>query len=291
MANKKGAAPPEPTTEWQTITPAIAAKYLLCNTHNRPLNQRKVDAYALALKEGRWTSHHQGIAFDWNNTLIDGQHRLAAIVQTGVSLRIPVSRGLDPKTQLNIDQPHRRSAAQNLGLQGVPCPKQFAGFMNMIYVLLSMNNKVTLTSDQMLAIYDQIVPQWAWATGWCTQGKLQHAEIGGSLFFAYFTNPTKVTKFIELFQSGAGLAADSPVLQAYKMVYEGRGDVRFDRRTTSMRFLRFIRAHIEDERRVMRNLYATETTVNFFATHMPQGTILAEMAEEGRVRRIDPTPT
>ncbi|HEY5050458.1 MAG TPA: hypothetical protein VII50_06125, partial [Acidothermaceae bacterium] len=65
----------------QTITPAKAAEWLEANTTNRPVSRTVVRSFAEAMKRGEWIVTHQGIAFDVSGVLIDGQHRLAAVVE------------------------------------------------------------------------------------------------------------------------------------------------------------------------------------------------------------------
>lgn len=68
------------------VTPVIASNWLQkSNTKNRPLNQDRVDYYADQMKKGLWKLIGQGISFDENMNIIDGQHRLAAIVKSNTS--------------------------------------------------------------------------------------------------------------------------------------------------------------------------------------------------------------
>ena len=72
-------------TTLETITPSIAAAWLARNMNNRRPNQRIIDELAAAITAGLWHTTHQGIAFDELGQLIDGQHRLLAIVKAGVA--------------------------------------------------------------------------------------------------------------------------------------------------------------------------------------------------------------
>src|SRR5256885_4562153 len=76
-----------------TITPKKAAEYLERNTANRPLSAKTVRDFAAAMRRGEWQVTHQGIAFDTTRALVDGQHRLAAIVQADV----PVQAAMFPE--------------------------------------------------------------------------------------------------------------------------------------------------------------------------------------------------
>lgn len=81
-------------TKIETITPKRAALYLERNPSNRPLRKGHVLFLAKQMQAGEWQVTHQGIAFDENGDLSDGQHRLAAIVKAGVPVNIMVSYGV-----------------------------------------------------------------------------------------------------------------------------------------------------------------------------------------------------
>ena len=78
-------------TEVVTITPEMAAEWLAKNISNRPLRMSTVEHYASQISRGKWQRTHQGICFDRHGNLIDGQHRLHAIVMAGVSAVIMVT--------------------------------------------------------------------------------------------------------------------------------------------------------------------------------------------------------
>ena len=70
------------------VGPELAARWLEGNTHNRPLRQTVVDRFVRDMQVGQWQLTHQGVAFDVDGVLIDGQHRLWAIVLS--SLTVPL---------------------------------------------------------------------------------------------------------------------------------------------------------------------------------------------------------
>lgn len=61
------------------------------NDNNRNINYAKVKKMAKDMKEGHWDTTHQGIAIASDGTLVDGQHRLLAIVESGVTVRMNVT--------------------------------------------------------------------------------------------------------------------------------------------------------------------------------------------------------
>ena len=76
------------------VTPNLAAQWLETNSNNRPLSKPYVEELARYLLNGTFQTTHQGIAFDNQDRLRDGQHRLTAIVQTGIAVRLLVATGL-----------------------------------------------------------------------------------------------------------------------------------------------------------------------------------------------------
>lgn len=100
------------------VTPELAEQWLSKNLGNRSLRQRKVDTLASDMKSGNWRETGEAIKFDWNGRLIDGQHRLQAIIASGVNLHLLVVTGLDPATQRVIDTGTKRSAGDALRMAG-----------------------------------------------------------------------------------------------------------------------------------------------------------------------------
>lgn len=77
-------------TELVSITPNLARKWLKCNVNNRPLRPSHVEALRVSLVRGEHQTTHQGIAFDTQGRLLDGQHRLAAIAKMDDSFVWPM---------------------------------------------------------------------------------------------------------------------------------------------------------------------------------------------------------
>lgn len=103
-----------------TITPAKAKQMLQKNKGNfRPMNMPRVKLMARDMLSGNWRQTGESIKFGKNGQLLDGQHRLQAIVESGVSLKMLVIRGLDPDAALSMDTGKTRSVAQWLGHLGL----------------------------------------------------------------------------------------------------------------------------------------------------------------------------
>jgi len=101
----------------ELITPEVAEKMLNRNKHNRPINWNKVDQFIKVMKEGKWKFHAQGIILDGDGNLLTGQKRLCAIMLSGISLHMRVSRGSPSDTAPLIDRGITQSS-RDLGSRG-----------------------------------------------------------------------------------------------------------------------------------------------------------------------------
>lgn len=109
--------PSEPVYELVEITPTVAEQMLGRNGHNRNLRARVVASYVADMTEGRWTENGETIKVGVDGTLIDGQHRLHAIVESGTTHRMMVISNLPLAAQETIDTGSRRSFADVLKLR------------------------------------------------------------------------------------------------------------------------------------------------------------------------------
>lgn len=114
-------------SEHMLITPEQAREILASrNGKNRAVRPNTVAKIANDIKEGRWQCTHQGIAFDENNILIDGQHRLHAIVQANKACEMLVTYNVSRKTFSVLDCGVSRTASDNLAYSNVPRAKLVA---------------------------------------------------------------------------------------------------------------------------------------------------------------------
>lgn len=108
----------EPSYELTEITPETAEKWLQDNTHNRNIRAAVVAGYAADMAAGQWLENGQSIRFAADGTLLDGQHRLTAIRDSGITLRMMVVRNLPNIAQMTMDTGAKRTFADVLRLNG-----------------------------------------------------------------------------------------------------------------------------------------------------------------------------
>lgn len=100
------------------VTPELAEKWLKQNTRNRRIRDRVAIAYARDMEAGRWAENGEAIKFAADGTLLDGQHRLNAIVLAGVTVTMLVITGLANATQETMDAGSKRTTSDAFSLRG-----------------------------------------------------------------------------------------------------------------------------------------------------------------------------
>lgn len=101
---------PQFLPKWEYITPDVAEHLLRTNSKNRRISQPRVAIIAQAMKDNQYIPTHEGIGVDIDGILIDGQHRLVAILQTGLAQWILVTRGMPSVCREFIDIGKPRTA-------------------------------------------------------------------------------------------------------------------------------------------------------------------------------------
>ena len=109
----------KPEIQVHVITPDIAAAWLDKNVNNRNRNKRTVDKYARDMASKTWRLTGDAIRFDAAGNLIDGQHRLAACVQSGMPFESIVIYNLNEDVKATIDTGKPRTMADVLTMSGM----------------------------------------------------------------------------------------------------------------------------------------------------------------------------
>jgi len=115
------------------ITPAKAKKYLEQNIGNRPLKKTHVRFLKGEIEKGNWKCNGESIKIGKNKQIIDGQHRLSAIVEAKKSIKTVVMTGLDPDVFDTIDTGKNRSPGDTFALMGEKNVNQLAALIKSLH--------------------------------------------------------------------------------------------------------------------------------------------------------------
>jgi hypothetical protein len=121
-ARKKAKKDPPPAmrTVSEAFNPSKCLKILEEKAPNRDVNQGHVQTLVRKILNGEWVETHQGVAFDVNGKLIDGQHRLWAVVESDKAVRMRVTYNVPAEAMPVIDDGKIRSLLDVARLDGFP---------------------------------------------------------------------------------------------------------------------------------------------------------------------------
>ena len=123
VASEAVVAPPMPQpgiiAQPILVTPEMAAAYLAANKRNRPLRKARVERYARDMSEGRWQMNGETIIISDEGNLLNGQHRLEAVVKAAVPVWMMVTSGVPESAFSTMDAGLTRTAGDVLGMKGI----------------------------------------------------------------------------------------------------------------------------------------------------------------------------
>ena len=101
----------------EDISPETAKKYLELNFVNRSISENRVASYARDMRSDNWQLNGESLKFNTEGQLIDGQHRLYAIIRSGKTIPMCVVRGL-AVTINEVDRGKSRTTRDTLTIEG-----------------------------------------------------------------------------------------------------------------------------------------------------------------------------
>jgi hypothetical protein len=124
--------PERPSISIEKVTPDTATEWLKQNLHNRNIRPGRVAEIARDMANGDFQFTGDPIKFSRDGELIDGQHRLAAVQQSGLTLAFTVVRGLPRTAQDVVDIGAGRTTADVLRIAGHSHPAILAAAARLV---------------------------------------------------------------------------------------------------------------------------------------------------------------
>ncbi len=155
-------------TEIVLVTPKIANEWLISNMKNRRVSHTSVAKYSSMMKSGEWIDCIGSISFDESGALIDGQHRLLAVVESGVSSKFVVVKNVRKMARLVVDTGKVRTASDAIAISRPDIP--------------TAESHVITGAVKMMIVYQSGHPAWSLKSG---------------LYWSEHTTPLAVSDFLE----------------------------------------------------------------------------------------------
>lgn len=117
----------------ELVTPDKANGWLERNLTNRRMQKNRVLRLAKAMRNGEWNLNGQSIAFDYNGNMVDGQHRLQAVVKSQMPIWSVVVYGVPPEGQETTDTGKVRTLTDMLYRRGYPRPDRLSSIAKWLW--------------------------------------------------------------------------------------------------------------------------------------------------------------
>lgn len=119
------------------ITPEKAISYLQMNSRNRARNDKHIMFLADQMAKGMWVFNGEPIQFSKNNELLNGQHRLFAIIKSNTTQRCVVETEVEGDVFGTYDTGKKRTAGDVFHVNGVDNPVALSSMVR-AYMALNM---------------------------------------------------------------------------------------------------------------------------------------------------------
>ncbi len=253
---------------WCAVTPALAEAWLATNVMNRNPRAKAVGRYAGDMKAGRWIRNPQPIIFDMQGRLMDGQHRLLAVILSGMTTWMMIFVGADATARNVIDSGIGRRVDDNMTMHGVTSAKEKVAAVRVIASVLKCQGPVSdgATNDWLACYLEGI--EWSVAMmAECAASRWQ-AAVYGALALAWYRDPAKISEFARLLYRGEDMRAGMPeyAIREHLLRRPNSGG-NSDRRDAAVRVLSAARARLEG--RDYAKVYASADAVEWFASRAP----------------------
>lgn len=206
------------------VTPEMAAEWMKANRMNRAVRDTAKDKVKRALVSGRWKFNGQTVTFSKTWRLMDGQHRLLAIIETGIAAEILVWTGIDDDAMDTIDtggagsrKPHEAWAINN----GVLVTRDTVSRVNASWAVFHSTGS-TRTAEEFgaaMAMFregaDAIAPYFA-----AHDRRISRANIIAAFIVTWKLNPAGVEELAKTFVSGANMPSGSAILYLHRWVHK-----------------------------------------------------------------------
>lgn len=203
---------------YEDITPAMAAEYLRRNAAGRNLSKSAVECYARDMANGSWRETHQGIAFDTEGNLRDGQHRMAAIVRSGATVRMLVARNVPAGSFGVMDTGRGRTMADRLQIEGHgPHAVQLAAVARKAVLWdagMFWQRKLVPTREEIAAFIDDhkdLIEAGKFAHAWPSRRLMRPAAAGFTWWLFQGINRQDADNFMGRLRDGTGLEAKDSI--------------------------------------------------------------------------------
>jgi hypothetical protein len=218
--------------EIKLITPDVAEAMLKKNLeNNRNYSLNNIYRYSEMMKKGLWINlHPQPFIISNEGELLDGQHRLRAIVMSGITIKAYVAIK-DKSIMPTIDDGKKRSPGDSCKIANIPNANTYSSIMRMYsnskidtnfgkYLNRNSMSNIELIEEYYKnpEYYQEIIHK---SRAWYHKGRLMSASLYGALFmrFGEIDNEAAV-EFFDQLTSGKDILNNTIYLLRQRLINE-----------------------------------------------------------------------
>ncbi len=239
--------PPPPATlgnldiRVMLVTPAQAAAWLESNTpDNRHQRATKIASYARDMAAGKWQLTGDTVKLTPDGVLIDGQHRMEAVVKANTSVMMVVAFNVAPEAMAVIDTGIARNFADSLRHHSVPNRMVIAAIVRRVAVWDRGNRTgkggEAPTHAELLQRFEADIARYATAAARgsdVNKAKIAAPGPAGTAFYLFARiNADRAHVFFDALITGANLPHNDPILMVRNRLMKA-GSRRDDRLTAA----------------------------------------------------------
>lgn len=218
----------------EMVDPDTATEWLARNDINRGVRSRKVAQYARDMINGAWRMTGEPVKFTADGRLLDGQHRMYAIIRARVTVPMLVVRGIEPDAQSYMDTGAARTPGDALALKG----EEHANTLSAVARIGISIQRGQATGAKATAPSHADVFAWVNANPairesiayghdrYTRTGPLTASTLGYCHFRLAAIDEDQAMRFLDGVASGANLSVGSPQLAVRDRVFKIREEKR-----------------------------------------------------------------
>jgi hypothetical protein len=251
----------------EKITPDVAKALLVGNTANRNISKLHVARLAREMELGRWQTSHQGIAVATCGRILDGQHRLHAIVSSGVTVTMAVARDVPEDTFDVIDLNNKVRKIRDVWqlTRGQSLPNQMVAAARIILALradaIALSDggrreslglgRIAMDIEDVDQIMNLFGDELKWSHSALTTKGLRYASSVAAVAYALPASRVEIENYVIQLNSGVGMSENQVAVRNALARASGNGgaartpDVR---RNMTILMMRAIYAHLQGAR-------------------------------------------
>lgn len=211
------------TSEIVTVDPKTAKDWLANQNINRTIKEKQVARIARDMLVGNWQLNGESIIFDDSGNLIDGQHRLKAVIVSDTTVPMMIVRGVSPVAQKTIDAGMTRSLGDYLTFSGMRSGTKLASFSRIVWfyrrgVFPACQTSAPPSQSELIGIaeetYEEFLPIYNQVAVHYRQGIKNLFPCPPLVFLVWITgeaNQNKSMEFVEKLYCGKDLGSSDAV--------------------------------------------------------------------------------